>query len=144
MAAVTAQHVAVQGCRLERLGAMRYVAVGAPSLPGDLGVAPVILYNRKDQLQHRFLASMTRRHADPPVHYVPSASGFVEAIRLGMGWGMVPEQIALPDIAAGAYRRIAEGRHLDVTLYWQYWKIESAVLDALTTAVKAAAASALR
>ena len=30
MAAVTAQHVAVQGCRVERLGAMRYLAVAAP------------------------------------------------------------------------------------------------------------------
>jgi len=28
MAAATAQHVAVQGCRVERLGAMRYLAVG--------------------------------------------------------------------------------------------------------------------
>jgi LysR family transcriptional regulator (chromosome initiation inhibitor) len=144
MAAVTGQHVVVQGCRLERLGAMRYLAVGAATLPTDLASAPMIVYNRKDRLQHRFLTSVTRRSVDPPIHYVPAASAFVEAIRLGLGWGMVPEQIALADIAAGRYASLVPGRFLDVPLYWQYWKIESSVLGALTAAVKAAAATALR
>ncbi len=143
MAAVTAEHVAVQGCRLERLGAMRYLPVGSPALPSDLTAAPVVLYNRKDRLQHRFLASVTRRPAEPPIHYVPAAAAFVEAIRLGLGWGMVPEQTARRDIAAGHYQLLFPDRYLDVPLYWQYWKIESAVLDELTAAVKAAAAEAL-
>jgi LysR family transcriptional regulator (chromosome initiation inhibitor) len=135
MAAVTAEHVAVQGCRLEELGAMRYLPVGASKFADDLPNAPMIVYNRKDRLQHRFLAG---RIDDPPVHYVPAASAFVDAIRLGMGWGMVPEQIALPDIAEGRYVRLEEDAHMDVPLYWQYWKIESTVLNDLTTAVKEA------
>jgi LysR family transcriptional regulator (chromosome initiation inhibitor) len=143
MAAVTADHVVVQGCRLERLGAMRYLAVGVPSLPADPATAPMIVYNRKDRLQHRFLASVAGRQPDPPVHYVPAAAAFVDAIRLGLGWGMVPEQVAGPGIAAGHYRPLFPGRHLDVPLYWQYWRIESAVLGDLTGAVKAAAAAAL-
>jgi LysR family transcriptional regulator (chromosome initiation inhibitor) len=135
MAAVTAQHVAVQGCRLEKLGAMRYLPVGAARHAADLPNAPMIVYNRKDRLQHRFLAARTHRPVDPPVHYVPAPSAFVDAIRLGMGWGMVPEQLALPDIEAGHYVRLDDG-HLDVPLYWQYWKIESTVLGELTAAVK--------
>jgi LysR family transcriptional regulator (chromosome initiation inhibitor) len=138
MAAVTAEHVAVQGCRLEPLGAMRYLPVGR----GDLD-SPMIVYNRKDRLQHRFLTSL-RRSFDPPIHYVPAAAAFVEAIRLGLGWGMVPEQRALPDIAAGHYRPLLPGKYLDVPLYWQYWKIESAVLKDLTAAVRTTAATALR
>ena len=145
MAAVTAQHVAVQGCRVERLGAMRYLAVAAPGLGfADFATAPVILLNRKDQLQHRFLAALTRRHLDPPIHYVPAASAFVDAIRLGLGWALVPEQIARDDIAAGRVVELTPGRHLDVPLYWQYWRMESAVLTALTDAVKAVAAETLR
>jgi LysR family transcriptional regulator, chromosome initiation inhibitor len=145
MAAVTAQHVAVQGCRVERLGAMRYLAVAAPELGfEDFATAPVILLNRKDQLQHRFLAALTRRHLDPPIHYVPAASAFVDAIRLGLGWALVPEQIARDDIAAGRVVELTPGRHLDVPLYWQYWRMESAVLTALTDAVKAVAAETLR
>ncbi|WP_433297853.1 LysR family transcriptional regulator ArgP [Actinoplanes sp. CA-030573] len=135
MAAVTAEHVAVQGCRLEPLGSMRYLPVGKPG--------PMIVYNRKDRLQHRFLESVGQA-ADAPIHYVPAAAAFVEAIRLGLGWGMVPEQHARADIAAGRYSPIFPDRFLDVPLYWQYWKIESAVLRDLTAAVRNAAAAALR
>ena len=141
MAAVTSQHVAVQGCRLEMLGAMRYLPVGLPAFAADLPNAPMVVYNRKDRLQHRFLAGRLKdppAHKDPPVHYVPAASAYVDAIRLGMGWGMVPEQIALPDIAEGRYVRLVEDASMDVPLYWQYWKIESSVLGELTAAVKEA------
>ena len=64
----------------------------------------------------------------------------LEAIRLGLGWGMVQEWIARADIAAGRYADLHPGRHLDVPLYWQYWRIGSQVLEDLTAAVKAAAA----
>jgi LysR family transcriptional regulator, chromosome initiation inhibitor len=143
MAAVTADHVVVQGCRLEPLGAMRYLAVAAPTLPTDLGVAPMVVYNRKDRLQDRFLAAATGRSLTPPVHYVPATAAFEEAIRLGLGWGMVPEQVARPGIAAGHYQEMFPGKYLDVPLYWQYWRIGSAVLAELTAAVQAAAAEAL-
>jgi LysR family transcriptional regulator (chromosome initiation inhibitor) len=154
MAAVTAQNVAVQGCRVERLGAMRYFALAAPDVAracfpdgatvSALATAPMIVFNRKDQLQHRFLRALAKRRLDPPIHYVPSAWGFVDAVRLGLGWGMVPEQIAREDIAAGRSVDIAPGRYLDVPLYWQHWRVDSAVLSALTASVKAAAAPALR
>jgi LysR family transcriptional regulator (chromosome initiation inhibitor) len=135
MAAVTADHAAVQGCRIESLGAMRYVPVGRP------GADRMIVYNRKDQLQHRFLQSVGR--PPQPIHYVPAAAAFVEAIRLGMGWGMVPLQVAVSDIAAGHYDRLFPDRFLDVPLYWQYWRIGSQVLEDLTAAVRAAAAASL-
>jgi LysR family transcriptional regulator (chromosome initiation inhibitor) len=145
MAAVTSQHVPVQGCRVEKLGAMRYLAVAAPSLGfADFAAAPMILLNRKDRLQHRFLAALTRRHLDPPIHYVPAAAAFVDAVRLGLGWALVPEQIARDDIAAGRVADLTPGRHLDVPLYWQCWRMESAVLSALTAAVRTAARAALR
>jgi LysR family transcriptional regulator, chromosome initiation inhibitor len=134
MAAVTADDVAVQGCRIERLGAMRYLAVGRP------GDTTAILYNRKDHLQHRFVGN----EEIGPVHYVPSASAFIEAIRLGLGWGLVPEWIAREDIAAGRYVDLHPGRSLDVPLHWQYWRIGSEVLEELTAAVKAAAAPYLK
>lgn len=140
MAAVTSEHVPVQGCRVERLGVMRYLAVAAPGFDAtDLHTAPVLVYNRKDRLQHRF---MTARY-DPPVHYIPATAPFNRALRLGMGWGMLYEKEAAEDLKSGKIVQIRQG-HLDVPLYWQYWRIQSATLETLTAAVRTAAAEALR
>ena len=154
MAAVTADNVAVQGCRIERLGAMRYFAAASPALADRmfptgptadaLADAPMIVFNRKDRLQHRFVRSVTRRRLDPPIHYVPSGAAFLEAIRLGLGWGMLQEQLAVHELAAGRCVRLDDRRHLDVPLYWQHWRLESAVLSSLTASVMAAAAASLR
>jgi len=154
MAAVTTERVAVQGCRVQRLGAMRYLAVAAPAthtawfagyeLAAAFGTAPMVRFNRKDVLQHRFVRTITRRDVDPPAHFVPASASFTEAIRLGLGWGLVPEDVARTDIAAGRLVELAAGHHLDVPLFWQYWRLESAVLSALTAAVRTAAATALR
>lgn len=152
MAAVTAERTAVRGCRVERLGAMRYLAVTSPDvLPAPLAAPwdsladiPVIVFNRKDELQHRFLRALTRRSLDPPAHYVPSVVGFLDAIRHGLGWGMLPEGHLGAELAAGRCVELVPGRYLDVPLYWQCWKIESEVLAALTVAVKAGARQYLR
>ncbi|MEU6073068.1 LysR family transcriptional regulator ArgP [Micromonospora sp. NPDC047074] len=154
MAAVTAQREAVQGCRVERLGAMRYVALAQPGFAARhfpdgltepaLAAAPMLAFDRKDRLQHRFVRTVTRRRLDPPVHYVPSFEGFNEAVRLGLGWGMVPERLARADVAAGRCVDVGAGRHLDRPLYWQHWRMESTTLDALTVAVRAVAAAELR
>ncbi|MDG4768582.1 LysR family transcriptional regulator ArgP [Solwaraspora sp. WMMD406] len=165
MAAVTTERVAVQGCRVQRLGAMRYLAVAAPAghrawfAGHDLGTAfaaaPMLRFNRKDTLQHRFVRAVTGRNGepagsfdplgsfDPPTHFVPASASFTEAIRLGLGWGLVPEDIARVDIAAGRLVDIAAGHHIDVPLYWQYWRLESTVLSTLTAAVRTAALAAL-
>ncbi|MEV0877638.1 LysR family transcriptional regulator ArgP [Micromonospora echinofusca] len=154
MAAVTAQREAVQGCRVERLGAMRYVALAeagfaARHFPDGLteaalASAPAMAFDRKDQLQQRFARTVTRRRFDPPIHYVPSFDGFNEAVRLGLGWGMVPERVARADIAAGRCVDLGAGRHLDRPLYWQHWRVASTTLEALTAAVRAVAGAELR
>ena len=151
MAAVTADPNPVQGCRVLRLGSMRYLAMAASAyyrrwLPDGataeaLARAPMLVFNRKDALQHRFLRTVTRRRLAPPVHYVPSPWAFIEAVRLGLGWGMVPEEIGRND------RRLVEldgGRPVDVPLYWQHWNLDSPALTALTASVRAAAADSLR
>lgn len=154
MAAVTTERAAVQGCRVQRLGAMRYLAAAAPDchtewfagrdLAAAFATAPMIRFNRKDTLQHRFARTVTGRDIDPPTHFVPASASFTEAIRLGLGWGLVPEDVARSDIAAGRLVELSAGQHLDVPLYWQYWRLESAALSAVTAAVRAAAATALR
>jgi LysR family transcriptional regulator, chromosome initiation inhibitor len=154
LAAVTADPVAVQGCRVRPLGRMRYLSVATPEfaerwladrpLPEALSVAPMIVFNRKDALQHRLLRKVTRRRLDPPTHAIPSPGPFARAIRLGLGWGMVEEEAVEDELAAGRLVEVAPGRYVDVPLYWQHWKLSSTVLDALTEAVRSAAATGLR
>ncbi len=154
MAAVTADDRAVQGCRVEPLGAMRYFAVASPQFcarylpdgprPDRLARAPMVMFNRKDALQERFLHALTGERLSPPVTYLPTSQGFLDAARLGLAWGMVPEQLLGTALQRGEVVELAPGQYLDVPLFWQRWRLDSPVLDALTHAVHEAAAAALR
>ncbi|UYM06464.1 LysR substrate-binding domain-containing protein [Solicola gregarius] len=152
MAAVTAEPTPVQGCAAVRLGAMRYLPMASRDfcdryLGGPLGAslakAPMLNFNRKDALQTSYLRSVTRRSAYPPTHFLPSSAAFSEAVRMGLGWGLVPEPDLRPDDdAPGGLVRL-DDRHVDVPLYWQHWRVESALLRTLTEEVRAHAEAAL-
>ena len=64
-------------------------------------------------------------------------------MRAGLGWGMFPEALARPEIEAGSFVRICDV-HLDVPLFWQCWKLDSALVAGITTAVAEAAAGSHR
>ena len=103
---------------------------------------PMVVFNEKDRLQDDVLA---RRGAvrPPVVHRVPSTADFHEAVRAGLGWGMIPSPHLAPALAAGELVRLPGGQPLDVALHWQRWRIDSPSLALLTEDVRRAA-SALR
>ncbi len=152
MAAVTASPQPVQGCTSVRLGRMRYRAMASPgfitrwlatSLPTSLPAAPVIMFDRKDDLQDRFLRALTRRRNFTPVrHLIPASESFVDAVAAGLGWGMVPEIQAAS--RGDALVDLAPDRPLDVPLHWQQWKLDSPALATVADAVAKGAKSALR
>jgi LysR family transcriptional regulator, chromosome initiation inhibitor len=154
LAAVTGDPRPVQGCRVQALGKMRYLSVATPEfadrwltgrpLPEALAAAPMIVFNTKDMLQHRLLRKVTRRRLDPPTHSIPAPGPYVRSIRLGLGWGMIEQEMVEDELADGRMVEVAKGKYVDVPLYWQHWKLDSAVLDALTAAVLNAAATGLR
>jgi LysR family transcriptional regulator (chromosome initiation inhibitor) len=155
MAAVTSSPEPVQGCSVRALGTMRYRAMATPGFAARrlsgaplrqlLPEAPVVVFDRKDDLQDRFLRALApRRTPSRARHYVPSSEAFVEAVAAGLGWGMIPEPQAASALAAGALVDLAGGRRVDVTLYWQQWKLDSPALAAVAGAVARAAARALK
>lgn len=149
MAAVTSDPRPVPGCRVVRLGSMRYRAVATPAwveahLPhgaqaADLARAPMLAFDRNDTLQHDFLRKVTRRHLTPPVTLIPSVHEFTVAVRRGMGWGMLPESQVSSELRRGRLVELVPSRHTDVPLYWQRWRLESPVMADLTEAMVAAA-----
>lgn len=154
LGAVTADAHPVQGCQVEPLGVMRYLPVASPEFveryvgktldAAALATAPMLVFNRKDELQARFMRSVTRTRLSPPLHYVPSSTAFVEAATLGMGWAMAPESMVRERLKSGALRVLAPRRWLDVPLYWQHWSIRTQALGHITKALQAAALASLR
>lgn len=154
MAAVSASPLPIQGCRVEPLGIMRYLAVASAAYAArhfsagvsalSLRRAPMLRFNLKDGLQQQFAARFGAEAIDPPTHFVPSVQGFADFARRGLGWGMVPECFSRPLIDVGSLVEISPGDYLDTPLFWHRWRLRSPALDALTLAVRRVAASELR
>ncbi|TXJ76131.1 LysR family transcriptional regulator ArgP [Streptomyces lavendulae] len=154
MAAVTSSPDPVPGCTARPLGRMRYLPVAEPEfarariagrpLPDALATEPVIVFDRKDDFQDGYVRRLGGASAAPRRHYVPTSEGFLDAVAAGLGWGMVPEVQARPLLAGGRLSLLAPGAWMDVTLYWQQWKLDSPALAALAEAVTATAAETLR
>jgi LysR family transcriptional regulator (chromosome initiation inhibitor) len=145
MAAVTGDADPVPGCTVTRLGSMRYRPMATAAFAqrwfpdGVLGQAltraPVVVFDRKDDLQHRYLRGRGIDAATPPVHHVPASADYVTAVRLGFGWGMVPTQ----QEPAGELVELDPAGAVDVVLHWQQWRLRSPSLDRVAAAVLAAA-----
>ncbi len=153
MAAVTADPQPVQGCQVLPLGTLRYRALASPAFmqryfatgvtAHTLAQAPMLVFNRKDALQERFVRRITRRKLTPPVHWLPEAHAFVKATKAGLGWGMTPDPMVAACMQAGTLVELLPGKPVDVPLYWQYWRLNVQVLAHMTAAVRASAHSAL-
>jgi len=154
LAAVTGQAKPVQGCNVDRLGAMRYFAIASPEfarthfragLHADaLATAPLIVFDRKDDLQWRFIRRITRARVSPPVHYLPTSAGFVKAAALGLGWCLAPEALIGSAVEDGRVVVLEARRWLDVPLYWQHAAVRSETLENVGRALYEAATTALR
>lgn len=153
-AAITATAKPAPGCTSRRLGVMRYLPVCTPGFARrwfgggvtkeTLAGAPVIVYDRKDDLQDRFLRRFSPKDLQPPRHYVPAAHEFGEALRLGMGWGLLPESEIEADLDQARLQIMAPDSFVDVPLHWQQWRYGSTALNDVATAIIQAAARALR
>lgn len=149
LAAITADSTAIRGCRSRSLGVLRYVAVASPAyfkryFPNGMDAvalsnAPMLRTDREDALQTRWAKTVLDNDILSPTHWVPSTQGFIDLIRAGLGWGMVPHPLADRYTASGELRPLDPARSLDVTLYWQYSRLFSPILRELNHAVTATA-----
>jgi len=145
----------LRGCVAEPLGGMRYRALAAPAFRGRwfphgmtaeaARKAPVLVFNRKDRLQADFLERKFRLPPGSwPCHHVPASEPFLQALLLGLGWGMAPDLQAGAHLAGGALVELAPEAPIDVGLFWHSWKVQSPRLERLSQTVIAAARRTLR
>jgi LysR family transcriptional regulator (chromosome initiation inhibitor) len=150
MAAITSVVEPVQGCRSTRLGVARYRPMATPAFvdrwfadgvtTDALERAPMVVFDRNDNLQDRYLRRRARRRIDPPRHYVPASADFAEAVALGMGWAVLSPEQTSERQRRGELVEIDPGRHVDVVLHWQQWTLQTPALELVAAAIRDAAA----
>ena len=94
--------------------------------------APVVRFNSKDYLQHQYLKDYFQLDADQiPQHQVPSSEGFLDWIRLGMGWGMAPKAQVQQLLSNGELTELTPQKTVTVPLYWHQWRVSSSLIETL-------------
>lgn len=154
LGAVTSEKHPVQGCNVLPLGAMRYHAIASPEFAArhfaeglnaaSLAKTPMIVFNRKDDLQWRFMRRVTRAALQPPIHYLPTATGFIEAAERGLGWCLAPEALIAPALRSRRIVVLDKSRAIDLPLYWQYAAVSSTILQQVSQVIRQAALKSLR
>jgi LysR family transcriptional regulator (chromosome initiation inhibitor) len=125
---------------------MRYEAVATPDFTArwfaggvdarSLALAPVVDFDRRDDLQTQWLQTMGAVAQQPPRHYVPASNDFATSVRLGLGWALLPRFQSHTAIARGELVTLG-GAPVDVPLYWQQWNLRSELLDAVADEIVA-------
>ena len=105
----------------------------------------MVCFDRRDDLQDGFVRGLRRGRggASSMRHLVPTSEGFVEAVAAGMGWGMVPLVQAAPLLDAGRLVNLVPDRKIDISLFWQQWKLGFPALATVAEIVAAAATEVL-
>lgn len=154
VACISGEAEPMRGCMVHPLGLMRYRMVAAADFarrwfPDGLDReaarrAPVMVFDRKDTLQTQFLLQhLGLPDGSYPFHYVPASDPYVQAIRLGLGYGMLPLEQCAQMLDSGALVDLAPRLHVDVPLYWHAWRIQPARLERMGAALIKAARQVL-
>ena len=154
MAAVSADLAPVVGCKIHPLGALDYAAVASPAFRAghfatgvtvrNLRSAPMLRFDRRDELQFRWMREACSEIVLPPTHWAPSTHGMLELTLAGLGWSMAPISMAAPLFAQGRLVELQPPCRIAVPLNWQRTRLNTQLLDVMTRAVRQVAAQWLR
>jgi LysR family transcriptional regulator (chromosome initiation inhibitor) len=151
---------ALQGCRVQALGVMRYVAVASPGFlaaqllddpvhglhAGNFADTPFLVFNRKDDTQAQWVSqAFGVRSPRLRERFVPSSEAYVRAALMGWGVGVAPEIQVRPRVEAGELVVLRPEIGVDVALYWHQWQLQGrgALLDQIGQALAEGARRAL-
>jgi len=154
LACVSGEAAPMRGCTVTPLGTMRYRMVAAPAFAARWfpdGIdrdaarrAPVMVFDRKDTLQSSFLLQhFGLPEGAYPFHYVPASDPYVQSIRLGLGYGLLPLEQCAAMLDAGQLVDLTPDLYVDVPLFWHAWRIQPPRLERMGAALVKAARAVL-
>jgi LysR family transcriptional regulator (chromosome initiation inhibitor) len=154
VACISGEPAPMRGCSASALGVMRYRLVASPAFArrwfpdgitrATAQLAPLMVFDRKDAMQSSFLLTQFGLPEGAyPFHYVPASDPFVQAVRLGMGYGMLPHEQCAALLATGELVDLAPATAHDVPLYWHAWRIQPPRLERMGAALLKAARGVL-
>jgi len=154
LACVSGEPAPMRGCSVTALGTMRYRMVAAPAFAARWfpdGIdrdrarrAPVMVFDRKDTLQTAFLLQhFGLPEGSYPFHYVPASDPYVQSIRRGLGYGLLPLEQCAALLEAGLLVDLTPALHVDVPLFWHAWRIQPPRLERMGAALVKAARAVL-
>jgi LysR family transcriptional regulator (chromosome initiation inhibitor) len=155
IAAVSSKDIAMRGCVAMHLGAIRYRLLCSKPFAerwfangvsrGRLCEAPLLVFDQKDALQSDFLrAYFSVRQESCRCHFIPSTDAFFSAVKLGIGYGMVPELDYKDTLSRGELVDLSPGNYSDIPLFWHCWKVQSPKVEKLTRCLIREAKTLLR
>ena len=154
VACISGEPEPMRGCSASPLGVMRYRMVASPAFArrwfphgmtrATAQRAPLMVFDRKDAMQSSFLLThFGLPDGAYPFHYVPASDPFQQAVRLGMGYGMLPHEQCAAQLASGELVDLAPALAHDVPLYWHAWRIQPPRLERMGAALVKAARGVL-
>lgn len=145
MAAVTSSSKTIQGCKIRKLGTMRYRPMATadfvkkwfPNGPTTESIrnAPVIIFDKKDEMQNRYINKFVRGKVNPPCHYIPSTSDYSSAVLASMGWGYISDMQFETLTKRQSLVELESGSSVKTTLYLQQWKLSSETLNSAMSVI---------
>ncbi|WP_323142431.1 LysR family transcriptional regulator ArgP [Massilia phyllosphaerae] len=154
LACVSGETAPMRGCTVTPLGTMRYRMVASPGFAARWfpdGIrrdaarrAPVMVFDRKDTLQSAFLLQhFGLPEGAYPFYYVPASDPYVQSIRFGLGYGLLPLEQCAAMLDAGQLVDLTPDLYVDVPLFWHAWRIQPPRLERMGAALVKAARAVL-
>lgn len=140
IAAVSTRSTPPAGCRTIQLGHMRYLPACAPellppeglsdsALPAWLAATPTLRFDTDDALPANFARQFNLSPGSLRSHLIPSNREYLDGVRAGLGWSVLPEEQVADDLREGRLVLLPTKRTIDVPLYWHRWRLNSPLME---------------
>jgi len=137
---------AVSGCEVIQLGTMEYILVASPEFKQryfvnginqqSLKYAPGAAFDQKDDMHIKFIEQhFGLKGGSYPCHTVRSSEAFVELVKQGAAYSLIPKLQIKKELASGEIINILPNIKLTQTLYWHKWALVKGVYKQISEAI---------